>query len=69
MSIRGSYRQVGGAVYGKYRSTNDNSQQIQREGLSLRGAGCWFESVISGILKLPIKSKDITGGVFVGNSH
>ena len=33
------------------------------------GAGCWFESAISRILKLLVKAKDIKGGIFVGNSH
>ena len=33
------------------------------------GAGCWFESAISRILKLLIKAKDVKGCVFVRRRH
>ena len=33
------------------------------------GAGCWFESAISRILKLLVKAKDVKSGVFVRNCH
>jgi len=45
------------------------TEHVQRVGLFLRRAGCWFESVISRILKLLVNAKDVGGSVFVGNSH